>query len=371
MFQKSIVFIFFILLFSCNSPQKKTEIRTSESSVIFYAKGFQLFHYEGYSKMIIKGYKPETYIFYKEKTQIPDSLQAYKKIKIPIQKIVVTSTTHIPSLEALNTENTLVGFPNTDYISSEKTRQRIDNKKVIELGIGQTINLEQLILLQPDIFVGYTMQGEMKQLENIAQAGIKVLLNNDWQEQNPLGRAEWIKFFGVLYDKNTEAEEIFKNIEKNYKYYQNLAKKTTEKPTVFCGSMFKDTWYMPQGENWAAQLIADANGDYLWKKTKGSESLALSFEMVFSKAQNADFWIGSGQYTTVNQLVEENKLYKHFKVFSTKNIYTYNQKKGASGGSLFFELAPTRPDLVLKDLVKILHPELLKNEPLTFYDKLQ
>ncbi len=122
-------------------------------------------------------------------------------IPIPVKKIVVTSTTHIPALELLGVENTLIGFPETDYISSEKTRQRIDNGLVRELGKNEGINTEVLLEIKPDVVIGFGVDGVNKALENIQKANIPVIYNGDWVESSPLAKAEWIKFFGILYNK--------------------------------------------------------------------------------------------------------------------------------------------------------------------------
>ena len=128
---------------------------------------------------------------------------------------------------------------------------------------------------------------------------------------------------------------------------------------------------MPQGESWSAQFIADANGDYLWKDSKGTGGLSLSLESVLDKGNEAKFWIGPGQFTTMNEMKAANEIYSQFAAFKAGNVYSYSLKKGTTGGVIYFELAPNRPDLVLKDLIKILHPDLLPTHELYFFDKLK
>ena len=149
-----------------------------------------------------------------------------------------------------------------------------------------------------------------------------------------------------------------------------MVKKKQATKTVFSGSMFENTWYMPQGESWGAQFIKNAKGSYVWAESKGTGSLSLSFEKVLVTSKNADLWFVD-QFSTLNEIEAANKNYTEFKAFKTKNIYSFSSKKGKTGGVIYYELAPNRPDLVLKDLVKIFHPELLPNYQLFFFEKLK
>jgi iron complex transport system substrate-binding protein len=266
---------------------------------------------------------------------------------------------------------TLVGFPHCDYISSKKVRVRIDAGKVKELGTNHDLNTEVLLDLQPDVIIGYGIDNQNPTLDNLQKSGLKVLLNGDWNEETPLGKAEWIKFFGALYGKQKQANEIFSKIEKDYLNTVKIAKNAKVKPTVLAGDMFEDRWYLPKGTSWGSILLKEANGNYLWKETSGTGSLSLSFETVYFKAKDADFWITSGQFSTLSEMTNSNPHYAKFKAFKNKNVYSFSGKKGKTGGILYYELAPNRPDIVLKDLVKILHPELLPSYTPFFFEKLK
>jgi len=160
----------------------------------------------------------------------------------PIEKIVVTSTTHIPALELLGVAETLVGFPGTDYISSENIRAHIDNGTIRELGKNESLNTEILLELNPDLVVGFGIDGNNGSLETIKKAGIPVVFNGDWVENSPLAKAEWIKFFGVLFNKEKVADSIFNAIEKDYLAVKKLAKNAKTKPTVLSGAMHSDIY---------------------------------------------------------------------------------------------------------------------------------
>lgn len=361
---------------SCKKEQQTTEKTTVVSTnSIHHAKGLSIYNYDGYSVVKVSNPWPEakegfTYILQEKGGIVPDSLQKYTTVSVPVQSVVVTSTTHIPALELLGVENKLVGFPNTDYISSEKTRVRIDAKKVAEVGKNESLNTEVMIDLNPEVVVGFSIDSNNKTYSALEKAGLKVVYNGDWTEQTPLGKAEWIKLFGALFGKNKEAETIFNNIQNDYNKALAIAKNATSRPTVFSGAMYQDTWYLPQGDSWAAVFIKDANADYLWKDSKGTGSASLSFEAVFDKAQNADFWIAPGDYSSIKQLLDSNPHYGQFKAMQKKQVYSFALKRGPKGGFMYFELAPTRPDLVLKDMIRILHPELVPDYQLYFFQKL-
>ena len=370
-------FVFTLSIFiQCKKAEKPPKIVSAEINLVKHSEGFSIVEYADFSILKVKNAYPEskevyTYVLHKKNAQLPDSLDAFTKIQVPVQKIIVTSTTHIPSIEMLEMENTIVGFPSTHYISSEKTRVLIDNGTIREIGSNRSLNTELIFDLNPDIIVGFSVDGDLKTYKNLEKNGQKIIFNADWTEKTPLGKAEWIKFFGALYGKNKEANMIFSKIERDYNDAALLVKNIKNQPTILAGSIYEDQWYLPQGDSWAALFLKEANGNYLWKETKGTGSLALSFETVLDTAKESDFWIGPGQFTSVEEILKTNSNYKYFKAVQNKNIYTSSSKKGKTGGVIFYELAPNRPDLVLKDLIKILHPEVLPDYELYFFEKLK
>ena len=370
-----LIFISFFFI-QCNKKEDSNS-KIKNNNIVKYASGFSIEKHEGYTIIEVTNPWPNAskkfkYILKDKNSQIHEkSFDNAIIINVPVKKIVVTSTTHIPSLEMLGVENSLIGFPKLDYISSEKVRKLIHQNKITELGNNQSLNTEKLLYLNPDVIIGYGLDNSNPVLSNLEKNGLKVMFDGDWNEQNPLGKAEWIKFFGAIYGKLDKAEEIFSKIEKEYFKTLNLLTKTTKKPTVLAGDIFEDKWFLPQGKSWAATFLKDAKGNYLWSQTKGTGSLGLSFETVLEQGKNADIWITSGQFSTLEEMIHSNPHYNQFKAFKNKNVYSFNSKKGEKGGVLYYELAPNRPDIVIKDIVKILHPNLLKNYKPYFFEKLK
>ena len=158
---------------------------------------------------------------------------------------------------------------------------------------------------------------------------------------------------------------------KNYQTALKTIPDNIHKPNVLYGGIYNDIWYTPAGDSYVAQIMKDAGTNYYWQNTESTGSLALQFEEVFVEAKNADFWFAPGYALDKKALANNNKHYSSFKPFSTNNIYTYTYTVGETGGLVFFELGALRPDLILKDFIKICHPELLPNYETTFFKRLE
>lgn len=373
----SILLLLSILL-SCTSRRENANANNtlSTESTLKYAQGFTITTI-GQSKLIevtrpFPGAQTSfKYLLVNKGDAVPEHDNNTKVIYVPIARLVCTSTTHIPLLDYLNESEALVGFPSTDYISSENTRALIEKGNVTELGIDKGIDIERLALLKPDITMAYTMSGDFGQFKKIEELGIPVVINAEYLEEHPLGRAEWIKFAAAFFNKEELADSVFSAIERAYLSTREMAAKVNIKPTVMSGVVYGDTWFLPGGKNFAAQLIADAGGKYLWAENSSNSFLELSFESVYEKANQADFWIGVASFKSLSEIEAADKRYTKFKPFQTGRVYTYDARKGAKGGSEFLELGYLRPDIILQDLVTIMHPDLLPDHSLYFHSLLQ
>ncbi|MGB5821505.1 MAG: ABC transporter substrate-binding protein [Saonia sp.] len=380
--RNTLLLLFVSCFFACKQEQKEIPPVTplSGKATITYAKGFSI-EEMGSGITVIKISSPwpnaDTAFTY---ALIPKEIMAFTTlnrddydaiISVPVERIVVTSTTHIPALEALDVADRLVGFPNTEFISSKNTRERIDEGLVQELGNNERINAEMVIALNPEVLVGFGIDNKNKAYQTLLQSNIPVVYNGDWTEETPLGKAEWIKFFAPFFKLEKKGDSIFKAIENAYNNTKLLTKKATGKPTVLTGGLYKDVWYVAGGKSWMAQFLNDAHTDYLWKDSPETGSLSLSLESVYDKAREAEFWLNPSMLVSYKEMVGANKHYKEFEAFRNNNIYSNTIPKGATGGLLFYELAPHRPDLVLKDLIHIFHPELIPNHTLFFFKPLE
>jgi iron complex transport system substrate-binding protein len=363
------------LILSC---EKKTETNLVKTPVpLEFAKGFELFRGENFWEIhVTQGYtgaeKTYSYLILEEGAQV-DKTGFDAVVQLPISKVILTSTTQVPHLDMVGETDKLIGFPQTDLISSVATRARIDAGKVADLGSGPAANPEMVIDLQPDWIMISTLGEDLRYLDLFEQANVPALINGEYVEQNPLGRAEWIKFTGILFGKYEEAVAEFEKIKMAYQEAEKLASQlpADNRPKVLSGVMYQDIWYAPGAESWGAQILQNAGGDYVFSDQTGSGSLQLNYEFVLDRAAEAEVWIGSADFPDVKTMGSNEPRYRNFQAWKTGQIYTYTAKKGATGGLEYFELGYVRPDLILKDLIKILHPELLPEYELYFYQKLE
>jgi len=349
--------IFFLVLAAC-AKKAENVTDTYQTSEVGFASGFHFEQNDTARYLLVtepwpKATKPIRYLLNK-----------------PLERVVVTSTSHLPYIELLGDADKVVGFPNLKYISSETFIERGKKGLLTDLGPDGSLNLELLMQLNPDAVIAFDMGGESQTLKKISEVGIPVYYNADFLEQNPLGRAEWIKFFGALLGKDEAADSIFNVIKNEYLRVQALASDVDERPTILSGVVYGDTWFLPGGKNWAATFFANAGGAYLWESDTTSGWLELSFEAVYQKAHDADKWIGTSTLNSKQEMLGQESRYATFKAFQNDEVYNYSKKIGPNGGYDFFESGYARPDLVLSDLIKIIHPQLLPDYETVYFEKL-
>ncbi len=376
--------ILLISILSCNEgsnpkniEEKEAEVSTNTFHTEFnHAKRLTVSYEKGYALITLN--KPWTgagiafkYALVDKGSALPEVEEDVAIIEVPVDRLVATSTTHLPALEYLNELAILVGFPNTDYISSPAIRRRVNENKVMELGKENGLNIERLIEVAPDLVMDFATGNDYDNYQLIKKMGIPVVVNADYMEETPLGRAEWIKFMGLLTKKEAEADSVFQFVENNYQRLKELAATAKSFPTVFSGIVYGDVWYLPGGRNFGATFLLDANAAYMWKNNTSNGHVELSFESVYDVANESDYWIGVGGANSLDELVGMDPRYKDFDAFKSGEVYNYNARIGEGGGNEFLELGYLRPDIILEDLIKILHPELLPDHELYFYKNLK
>jgi len=198
---------------------------------------------------------------------LPDSLDKKKIIRTPVERIVCLSTTHLAFLKILNETGSVAGISGIKYISNPEIRDRFEEGKIPDVGYGQNLNYELLVNQKPDLVMAYALGSEVTAYsQKLNELGIPVVIIAEYLEETPLGKAEWIKFVGHLFGKEQEAIEFFNNLEKKYLELKKLTSYLSVKPKVMAGLPHKDTWWVPGGNSYLANLIADAGGQYLGKK---------------------------------------------------------------------------------------------------------
>jgi len=373
--KKIILFLLISTLISCSSNKKNEKENISSKALVKHAKRFDIERVNSYYKLTIKNpYKGAKehfdFILIPKGTDVSSIKESGIRIQIPIKKVIATSTTHIPMIESLGEENSLVGFPNTHYISSVKTRKLIDQGKIKDVGVDIDLNTELILDLNPDLIIGFSVNSRNKSLESLKRLGINVIYNGAWLEETPLGRAEWIKFFGLLLGKEEFANKIFNDVEKHFLELENSIEKKDKAITLFSGIMYGDTWYAPGGKSFVAKFYETAGANYVWANDSSSGSRSFSFEKVYKDAVDANYWIGVGGQKSLNSLLEANSNYGLFKAFKNKNVYSVYGATTDWGANPYFEKGVLEPDVILQDLLNIFDENFDKSK-LVYYKQLK
>ena len=344
-----------------------------DKAKISYATGFQVAYYNNYKVIDVSQKQGDTlfekqYVLVQCGTPAPQNIDPASIIQIPVKNVVSMSTTHFPFLEEYGVLDRLVGIDDDAYVSNPTVLRMVQEGKVSIVGAGAGVNVEKLIEMQPDLIFAYsTGIPNYDAFPKLINTRLKVALVGEHTEATPLGRAEWGKYMALFFNREETAERAFSKTEQNYLNVVKAASQARSNPTVFLNSVYQGTWYMAGGRSFMARLMADAGADYLWKDDPASGSVTFSFEQVLEKAVNADFWLPTTYWLTTADALKEDERYAKFKAFQTGQIYNNNVRISSGGGNDFYESGTAHPDVVLADLVKIFHPDLLPEHTLVYF----
>lgn len=367
-----------VLLAGCHPVSEYKQGEPAKGSYAKYATGFELDDHISFK--ILHVYDPWqsskgvsfSYVLAADPSLVPDSLEHLIFIKTPVRRVITLSTTHVAMIDQLGQEQSIKGVSGSGFIFTEKLRKRITNQEVKDVGYDQGLSYETIVGINPDVLFMYGVEGNvMATSRKLRELEIPVVFCGDYLETHPLGKAEWIRFFSVFYDLEREAEVFFKDIDSLYHSHKSLTGNLMHKPWVLTGLPWKDTWYMAGGKSFAARLIQDAGGVYLWADHASTQAVPMDLESVYARAVNADIWINPGAATSLNDLNDFDERFQDLRVLKTAKIFNNNLRINASGGNDYWESGAVRPDLVLKDLIKVFHPDLLTDDPFIYYRQLK
>jgi iron complex transport system substrate-binding protein len=357
----------------CNTPESnKKSIKTNH-----YAHGFQIEKKGSITSLTVfnpweKAENVSVQYFLVEKNKsVPDSLVGKRIIRTPVKRVICLSTTHIGFLDALEETNSVVGISGSQYVSNEKVRKRMEKGEVPDVGYGQNLNYELMVSQKPELVMVYGIGSEVTSyVKKLEELRIPVVMVGEYLEENPLGKAEWIKFFGALFQKENEAQLFFEQVENEYHRLKKLAAEASGKPKVLVGSPYKDSWWIPGGNSYLANLIADAGGDYLGKENPSHESYVISFEHALTFADEADVWINMSNLTSKKEILNTDERFKNFAVFNHGKLFNNIKRLSEHGGNDFWESGTVNPHLVLSDLIAVFHPELAEKD-MVYYQEIK
>lgn len=370
-----------LFLFSCSEQNEVKQNNRSPLKIdttIKYAKGFAIARGDGFTVVYIFGNRnnndtTSTFILYKD--SLPKNFPSSDyQLKIPCKKVAALSSIYATMFCELGAEASLVAIDNIDYVNNTYILDKHKAGQLKELARMPQIDIEQTMILNPDIIFTFGMgEGEKDLDKKLIQTKIPVAVSIDHLEETPLARAEWIKFFAAFADKSERADSIFREVELNYLHLKKLAAETSPRPTVFSEIKYSDSWFMPGGNSFMARLLKDAGANYLWKDNDKTGSLPLSFEQVYAKAIHADYWINLSTVKTKKELLGFESRYEEFDAFKNGRLFNNNKVCNDKGYSNYWETGMIYPDRILSDLILIFHPELkseLKND-LYYYIQLK
>ncbi len=352
MIKKLLIGSILISFFNC---QNKKEINPNNQKIQFdYAKHLSIS--ENDSTFVIEANGNKTIL---------------TKTDLPFTSIVAENSAAIAYLNELEALNAIKGVVDANYIYNENIKQKIANKSVLEVGNNSELFLETILKLKPQLVIGNSNPAFAKFHQQLENNGIKVLYIDEYKENNPLGRLEYLKLFGLLVNKEDLAEKQVEKIANNYDSIKQIIQ-TNGKGNVktLLNTMYGDIWYLPTGNLLQAKIIDDAKGNYIFKQNTGDASLNLTFEEVYLQGKNANYWLNTN-FSSLNQIKASNPNYIWFNAYKLGNVYNPDKRSTTNGAMDYYEQGIIRPDIILNDLGKIFYPELFPNYELYFYRQLK
>ena len=368
-----------LCLTSCHTKNGKTDqsvdkdAQADTSKVqVEYAQGFQVSYQSDICLLDIHDPQKEQTTSY-HFALVPRGAKAdgipaeYKVIEIPLQRAICMTSLQLSNFIELDALDVVAGITSTRHLFNKEMRKRLKEGKVAKIGIEGNFDNEIIMSVDPDvIFISPFKRGGY---DSMKEMNIPLVPHLGYKEMTPLGQAEWMKLIGLFTGKVDEANEKFAKIATRYNELKALVANVKNRPTVFSGEMRGGNWYAVGGKSFLAQLFQDAGADYFLKDDPRSGGFTLDYEVIYSRAANADYWRIANSFEgdfSYEALQKEDARYSDFKAFKKKGVIYCNMREKP-----FYESMPVHPDLVLADFIKAFHPDLLPTHQPMFYDMLK
>jgi iron complex transport system substrate-binding protein len=292
-------------------------------------------------------------------------------LRVPLQRMLALETVPLGYLDALDSLDALAGVGSARYITNPQVKAALEEESLQAVPSGPGLDAETILLLQPDLLLTSASNDPASDLpEALRRNGPTVFATTGYLEPHPLGRAEWLRVFAALLGKSDQANQIFNAVADRYEKLAASTNSLADRPSVFCQAPFAGVWHVPGGNSHTAQLIADAGGVYLWADHPGSAGIPLDLERVFLRAAQADVWLHPGVHRSLKALLAADPRLQRFHAVQTRQVYNNTRKANPQGGNPIHEEALVRPDILLADLIHILHPDCLPEHEPVYYERL-
>ena len=375
--QSIYTFILFSLLFltSCIS-NKKTSLEAFNQDIYTpeYAAGFKILGATNVQSTLIQVFNPwqgskeveMSYFISRNGEQAPTGFTG-PTIPAGAKRIVCMSSSYIAMLDALGQVNRIVAVSGIDYVLNPYILAHKDSIK----DMGPEMNYELLLGLKPDIVLLYGIGDAQTAItDKLKELSIPYIYMGEYLEESPLGKAEWMVVLSELTDSREKGIEIFSEIPKRYLSLKALTESVGQCPTVMFNMPWNDSWVMPSTKSYMAQLVADAGAEYIYKENSSNSSTPIGLETAYGLIQKADYWINVGSATSLDELKTVNPKFADAKAVRERTVYNNNLRLTPTGGNDYWESAVVHPDMVLRDLIHIFHPELVPDS-LYYYRHLE
>ena len=334
-------------------------------------------HHQDYTEATLKnpwkeGMTLHRYLLVPANGELPKELPEGTVVRTPLKHSVIFTTVHCAMLMSLGKEDCISGVADLKYIKIPWIQEQVKAGRIMDVGEGMSPVVEKIIDQRPDaLFLSpFENSGGYGRLEEI---GIPIIECAEYMETSPLARAEWLRFYGMLFGCEAEADSLFAVVDSSYNALKNLVRSQEtgdrKQPNVIVDKVTGSVWYVPGGNSTLGQMIHDAGGLYPWASDEHSGSVSLPFEAVLEKAGEADIWLfrySSDHDISYQELLSEHHGYNQFRAFRHKQVYGCDVER-----SLFYEESPFRPDWLLNDFIRIFHPEQEGLGPLRYYKPLR
>lgn len=371
----TITLLCLLFLASCIT-RNKTSLEAFNQDVYTpeYASGFKILGAENAASTLIQITNPwqgandvtMSYFVTRNGEQAPAGFNG-PVIPAGAKQIVCMSSSYVAMLDELGEVNRIVGVSGIDYIANPYILAHKDSIK----DMGPEMNYELLIGLKPDVVLLYGIgDAQTAVTDKLKELSIPYMYVGEYLEESPLGKAEWMVALSELTDSREKGIEIFSEIPKRYQTLKDLTASVEQRPTVMFNTPWNDSWIMPSTKSYMAQLVNDAGADYIYKENTSNSSAPIGLETAYGLIQKADYWINVGMASTLDELKAVNPKFTDAKSVREKTAYNNNLRLTATGGNEYWESAVVRPDIVLRDLIHIFHPELV-SDSLYYYRHLE
>ena len=366
----TITLLCLLFLASC-VYNKKTSLEAFKQDVYTpeYATGFKILGAKNAQSTLIQvsnpwqGAKNVTMSYFISRNgELPPTGFTGPTIPAGAQHIVCMSSSYITMLDALGQVDRIVAVSGINYIANPYILAHRDSIK----DMGPEINYELLLGLKPDVVLLYGIgDAQTAVTDKLKELAIPYMYVGEYLEESPLGKAEWLVALSELTDSRDKGIDVFREIPKRYQALKDLTASVEQRPTVMFNTPWNDSWVMPSTQSYMAQLVTDAGADYIYKENTSNSSAPIGLETAYGLIQKADYWINVGTASTLDELKNMNPKFADAKSVRNKTVYNNNLRITATGGNDYWESAVVRPDVVLRDLIHIFHPELVSGS--TYY----